>query len=821
MQALKEYRSEAKGLSDLLNFAALVDSGLVQCKDGSFLIGYFYRADDIASSTADERNFLTARINAALAKFGNGWATWHDANRLPDNYYPSEDKNYFPDPVSKLIDKKRREAFEREDSHFVTENVMIISYMPPYKAASKLNDLLWKDEEGTTKKTVADQVLEWFYKEITSIEDLLSSVIRIQRMKSYEVEINNKKYHRDELVNYLSYCLTNQLHEINIPTFGAYLDVFLGGFPVINGDTPKIGDNYVCPVVIEGLPFESYPNILNVLEAMPLTYRWSSRMIYLDQHEALNELGKIKRKWKQKVRGFFSQIFKTQNGQINEDALLMSSDVDNAITDAQSGLVTYGFFTSVVVIFGKNHEDLIENARYTVREITRLGFTCRIETINALEAWLGAIPGHTIQNVRRPLIHTLNQADLLPLSSMWAGESVAPNPYLDPQSPPLMYAQTNGGTPFRINLHVDDLAHTLVFGPTGGGKSVLLNTISSQYLRYRNARIFTFDKGRAAWGIVKACGGKFFDIAGEHSELNFAPLSDLDSPSDLAFAQGWIETLYQLQTETILTPSEKKAILKALELMKDSPRNERSLTNFNATVQSQKIRDAISHYTLDGALGNLLDADEDSLTVDQMNHWIAFEVEELMNLGERNLLPVLLYLFRKIEKSLDGRPTLLILDEAWLLLGHPVFKEKIREWLKVLRKANCAVVMATQSLSDAYSSGLLDVLLESCPTKILLPNPEADKEGTDNIVGPKDFYKALGLNDTEISLLKNGVKKRDYYFMQPAGKRMCQLGLDKTMLSFLAINYKTDAPVISSLINEYKDQWPYQWLETKGIYDYE
>ena len=85
-------------------------------------------------------------------------------------------------------------------------------------------------------------------------------------------------------------------------------------------------------------------------------------------------------------------------------------------------------------------------------------------------------------------------------------------------------------------------------------------------------------------------------------------------------------------------------------------------------------------------------------------------------MGDRNLIPVLLYLFRRIEKRLTGEPSLLILDEAWLMLGHPVFRDKIREWLKVLRKANCAAVLAPQSISDADRSAIIDVLKEICPT---------------------------------------------------------------------------------------------------------
>ena len=119
-----------------------------------------------------------------------------------------------------------------------------------------------------------------------------------------------------------------------------------------------------------------------------------------------------------------------------------------------------------------------------------------------------------------------------------------------------------------------------------------------------------------------------------------------------------------------------------------------------------------------------------------------------MQLGDKVVIPILLYLFHKIEQSLDGSPSAIFIDEAWVVLGHPVFRDKVKEWLKVLRKYNCAVILSTQSLSDATNSGILDILQESCPTKIFLPNSKAFQKGTDStILGPYDFYKAFGLND--------------------------------------------------------------------------
>jgi type IV secretion system protein VirB4 len=176
------------------------------------------------------------------------------------------------------------------------------------------------------------------------------------------------------------------------------------------------------------------------------------------------------------------------------------------------------------------------------------------------------------------------------------------------------------------------------------------------------------------------------------------------------------------------------------------------------------------------------------------------------------MIPVLLYLFRRFEKSLIGQPSLLVLDEAWVMLGHPVFRAKIREWLKVLRKANCAVVLATQSLSDAQNSGIMDVLVESCPTKILLPNHSARQENQYNL------YVDIGLNSRQIEIVANAVPKRDYYIIAPEGRRLVQLALGPRTLAFIGASDKESVARIRQLVNEYGlESWPDAWLEERGI----
>ncbi len=131
--------------------------------------------------------------------------------------------------------------------------------------------------------------------------------------------------------------------------------------------------------------------------------------------------------------------------------------------------------------------------------LENLGFTARVETVNAVEAFLGTIPGHTIENVRRPIMHTLNLAHLMPLTTIWPGLARNPCPFYPQPAPPLTFAATTGATPFRLSLHVGDVGHTLVLGMTGGGKSTLLGLLMAQHYRYAKAQIFAFDKGYSAF----------------------------------------------------------------------------------------------------------------------------------------------------------------------------------------------------------------------------------------------------------------------------------------------------------------------------------
>ena len=798
---LNEFRSKAFGLPDLLPWAALVDNGVVLTKSGALIAGFEYFGPDLDSSTKQELGAMAARINSALL-LSDGWSIHCDAVRaLAPGYGP---QGAFPDRTTRLLDDARRSSHEDTHAGFTSRYFMVLCWSPDPDAAGKTAAVF---TEGRQENGLAARNLARFQDAVTDIEGRLSSVVRARRLVDRTDPWTGAV--ESELLAHLESCVSlSHRDKFKLSEVPMYLDSVLGRHDFTTGFEPVINDRTMLAIAITGFPGTSFPGILDFLSRLPIEYRWSNRFICLDQRQADRVLSGYRSKWAQKRKSLMNLLRENAGGgqatHINLDADSMANDAVLALAENSAGLVRYGYYTSTILLSDPDQQRLREIGLEVVKLIQNSGFTARIEGVNAVEAYLGALPGNVSANVRRPLINTLNLAHLLPLTAVWPGPEANPCPFYPENSPPLLYAKTDGSTPFRLCLHDGDLGHTAIIGPTGSGKSTLLATMVAQHFRYPKAQAFVFDKGYSMFPMVAAAGGQHYDIAGVDESLAFCPLARCDEPPEQTWAAEWIESLCELQGVTI-TPGHRQEIYRAVVHLGQSTiaAEQRTMTNLLVALQDQHLRDALQAYTLRGAAGNLLDAEKDGLQDDIFQ---VFELEHLMNKGEKIVLPVLTYLFHKIEQRFQGQPTLLVLDEAWIMLGHPAFKAKIREWLKVLRKSNVAVIFATQSLSDLTRSGIADVIFESCPTKILLPNPQAM---TENL---RPLYQSIGLNARQIEIISMATPKRQYYQIHPEGRRLFDLGLSGPELAFVGSSGKEDLVRIRELQEKEGNAWPAAWL---------
>ncbi|PCI04640.1 MAG: conjugal transfer protein TrbE [Hyphomicrobiales bacterium] len=796
MLNLSEYQKRPALLADYLPWACLVAPGVILNKDGSFQRSARFRGPDLESATEAELIATCARINDVLRRFGSGWALFFEAIRTPAREYPQSGYPLrgFPDPVSALIDEERRAAYENAGNLFETGYRLTFVYLPPVETVNRVERVLIESADDKPGLSYHDH-LDSFVQQTDRAFDLLGQLMP-------EVAPLNDS----ETLTYLHDCISTRRHLIKVPDVPAYLDAVLVDTPLTGGLAPMLGNSHLRVLSILGFPGSTTPGLLNQLDNLGFEYRWMTRFISMDKAEAEKVLRKYRRQWfaKRKSIGAIIKEVMTneQSALVDSDASNKAADADAALQELGADLVSYGYVTTTFVVWDEDENRVREKIRAAQRIIDERGFATIDENANSVEAWLSSLPGHVYANVRQSPINTLNLSHIMPLSATWAGP--ARNEHLD--GPPLITVRTNGTTPFRLVTHVGDVGHTLIVGPTGAGKSVLLSLLALQFRRYPNAQITMFDKGGSARAAVLGMGGNYFDL-GSEGAIAFQPLANIDLVAERSFAQGWLLDIFA-QEGVKITPDTKDAVWSALSNLAGAPTAERTLTGLATLLQVNELRQALQPFTLEGPYGRLLDSDSDRLTLGDVQ---CFEMEELMH-ETGAVLPVLTYLFHRLEAGFDGRPALLILDEAWLFLDHPAFAARIREWLKTLRKQNVSVIFATQGLSDIADSSIAPAIIESCPSRIFLPNDRAIEPQS------KAVYQAFGLNDRQIEIISRAVPKRDYYIQSRQGNRLFELNLGEVALAFTGAGTKQDHALMSELIAAHgESEFAEFWLRTKGL----
>src|SRR2546421_290218 len=687
---MRERRVAPAGLADLVTWAFLVDDGVVLQKDGSLLAGWRYHGPDLAAATPEELDALSRHVNDALLPFTDDWMFHVDAIRRPAAAYtPSR----FPDPIAQLIDDERRAAYEaKSNRQFETEYFLVVTHRPPPDVFSRAAAFFVQGAEGA--RVEWGRVLEAFGTQRQVLEQRLTGRLQLARLDA------------DALLTHLHACLTGLAHPVRTPPRGSYLNVVLADQDLVGGFAPRVGRMAIRAVAVQAYPHASHAGQGDVLNALPFAFRWSHRVLPLGTAQAAQQIRRHQLQWFKKRKGAAAWVQEMVGGKrdaapraddelwLDQDARHLAQDASDAAGENASGAVRFCCFTQVAIAMDPDLARADMVAGEILKALTDAGFPGRIETVNALEAYLGSLRGHGYPNLRRPLLSTRNIAALLPVTSVWPGLATNPSPFFPPQSPPLLWAATDGSTPFRVHLHDSDVGHTLVLGKTGSGKSVLLALLAAQFRRYPGAQVFAFDVGYSLWALVHAAGARHYDLAaGRVDALAFQPLARIDDPAERAWSADWLETLVGLQGVTV-TPLLRGRIDRALALVARNEPPHRTLIELTVQLQDETLAVALRPYTVAGNYGQLLDASGDDLADGRFQ---VFEMKHLLVLDDRIALPVLLYLFRRIEQRLDGSPTLIAIDEAWMALMHSLFGARGNQWLLQLRKQNAAVVLATPS----------------------------------------------------------------------------------------------------------------------------
>ena len=741
----------------------------------------------------------------AQVALGDRWCVHAEARRLPTDSYPA---GTFDRPAAALIDRERAGRFAGDAQAFETRTYLTLTYLPPEDRSSKLVDVFVELPPNEVRPNPQRQYFEQYRQAVDKLVALLEGFCP-------DVDV----LERDELLTFLHGSVSPRPHFVACPDTRDKPPLFLAerlcDAPLEAGLGLKLGGHYVASVGVRSWPPATVPGTLTRLCGLPLSLRWTVRWLPMDRLKAEKNLNALKRHWFQKRKNLWTMMREVAT---KEESRLESSDATNKADEVEATLAllgadeaAVGHVTMSVHVTAETEEAALAKARM-VQEVTdSLGWVTELERVNALQSWLGSLPGHAYADVRRPLMNSLNVCDVVPLAQAWRGDTW--NGHLD--APCLLQAKTEGSTPFALNLHQGDVGHTLVAGPTGAGKSTLLNLLAAQWMRYDGAQVYFFDKGGSCRTLTYAMGGDFYDLSTSGVEaaaeggsavtaggtLGFQPLAELDTDADRAWAAEWAAALIEGEKVDV-DAARRERVWAAINSLAAAPREERTISGLHHLLQDKEAKEALAPFCVGGPFGGLFDADRDPLhaaDADLFNagRWQAFEMEELMT-HPRAVAAALGYLFHALDRRFDGSPTLLVLDEAWLFLDHPLFRTKIREWLKVLRKRNVAVVFATQSMADVGRNEIAPAILESCLTRVLLPNAAAAEPVTRRV-----YEDLLGLNAQQLRILATAIPKRHYYYASVRGNRLIDLDLSRPELALVAASTPTDQAAAREVLAEH------------------
>lgn len=816
LDLLKLTKEPTNQLKNLLPYSFIISPGVCLLKNAAVMATYQVEYPDLESSAAGDIAGMAELFNSSVMALAaqEGWAVWFDCKRFKTKEYPA---GHFTNLAGWLIDERRNENYRSYGEHFTTEYYVTFVYQLPGEADTKSTALFYKNANSQKNKKKKNEStflnhenLPVVKKEIEQFEDEIEKVMGTLGTRLWYQRLDDS-----QLFSYIkSSC---SLHNDNLiypeNTF-FFLDNYLTDMDVHTSMPLKIGEYYVPVLSVMDFPNKTYPAIFDGLNRTMVEFRWTTRFIPLSKEASMKQAEKYQNRFyssrKSGMTLFTEMAMNVEIDKENRAAVEMESQASDLQADIALGNLYLGYYTSNLMVWDKNFEKAKDKARRLSQIIRASGFGVKEETLNNFNAWLGMLPGNIYSNVRRPLITTKNLSHIIPLSSAWQGHlwNRQFNDWCN-EGVPHCVCSTNYGTPFFLNLNVNDVGHSFVFGPTGSGKSTLLALLMAQATKYPDANIICIDKQLSSRAFMVASGGVYVEPGKD--KVAFQPLSELKNPNlcseseyneSILWCQQFIEGLLSQQgVET--NPIMSSAINETLKLLSNKDSSAHDLTSFQGYVNYidpatgiNTIQSALEPYCKGGEFGSIFDADVTTLNLSKI---MAIEMGSLMRLSEKAVAPALMYIFRYLEKIWnvghgEKQPvTFLFLDEAWLYLQSPIFASFVREWLKTLRKKRVFCIFATQEVADVAKSSLRETILTQCITKIYLADPNAATPAV------ADSYRYFGLTDSEISALSHARMKWDYFFKNTQGCRMFQLDLDDFQLALIA----SDHELLDNLEDEY------------------
>lgn len=814
------YEASARSYAELVPFMALVAPGMVINKDGSLLVCYAMAGVDQEGLPQYEVDRYANLVEHAFRGFTERFSVWFTVDRRRIEEYPAAE---FSDPVSKWVDEHWKHQFQ---THGQFQNFLYVSilYTPPGGAEGYMEKVghFVKHEGASLLSALGRAAITSLSKQRTfdfDANQLLAFMSDFEeKLSTFEqtvLDVDLRRLQDSDLLGFLHRrCSpTSYQSKVKVPEIPAYLDSYLPGDQLVSrGDTLRFrgseGDKHIAAMSLKDWPDWTNPGILDDLLAIPGELTISQVYRFADNTKAkgfIESVEKHNRAMQKSLFGYLKEaLTHEESHQVNHGRVLLAQDASDALTEMTAVNRSYGHYNLSVITYGDSATEAETTLRIVNQVLQRRGYLTVRETMHLLSAFVGSIPGQWGELVRWYFVSSANIADLAPVRTLGIGKKT--NDYFRDQrgdgidQPALTVLSTEFNTPYFFNFHQADLAHTITIGPSRTGKSSFMNFLIAQFQKYEPCSTIIFDKDYSCRIPILMQGGDHVDLGmNAESGVSLNPMRLLGEQNSRGWLTNWLEMLltskgYQMRAADL---DNLKNALERLAAQPPAMWRLQSLTPF----LSRELQEELHPWVSSGAYARYFDNATDTFSLGNKT------CVEMGGLFQTPAIATLFidYAFFCIQKKLDGRPTLIYIEEAWFMLANEQFARGIDNWLRTLAKRNAFLIMATQSLQEIATSPIFATIIDNIPNRIFLPNAQAMTHA--------DMYRDLfQLNDEQINRIRNAVPKRNYYIVTPRLSRMVDVSLPPEIMAVVRSDSRAQKVFVKHMNSDDPD-WRNNYLK--------
>ena len=772
-QIWKEHQRSG-ALNALVNVCSFLDEHTFLTKGGDLGVVLHVRGIDYECLDSGEIASFTGRFEAALRNLTDEFRLYQYLLKRTNPTVPYREYDNLP-VVNRAIQGRMEFMRGRAETLYSLELYYVMLYEGWHRHRTRhewLLQFIREPRAALDASLSGEHRLTILESELTHAQQVLASkaksfLVQLRDLVNAELLTKAEAFHfLGRLLNYAPYRADNMRLK-----FDLFLDQQLAGSPLeCHREHLRLNDHHVKVLSVTEPPAQTFAHMLRGLLELP-----SNSIVVSEWKRAGNST--IRKLIRGKRRHFHNSKTSLANylhdSPPSERSLLID-DADEALVN-ELGLSLrelevngnyFGEWSMTVVLYDLDRAKLDRSVAECVKVFATQDATVLEERYNLLNAWLSVLPGNCHYNLRRLYLLNTNCADLSFLFTLHTGE--LHNQHLNQEY--LAVLETNHSTPYYLNLHHEDNAHTVILGATGAGKSFLLNFLLTNLQKYRPYTVI-FDLGGGYESLTRLFGGGYLRVGVEaQSAFTINPFSLSPTKENLHFLYSFVRVLIESSGYQMASADERDLYEQIENLYQIEP-NMRTLFTLR-NILSRRMAEHLYKWVGEGQYAWLFDNVEDNLTFARFQ---CFDFEG-MDKYAQVLEPLLFYILHRANASihaLDLATTLkvFVMDEAWRFFRNVTIRQYVIEGLKTWRKKNAAMILATQSGDDLYRSELLPVIVESCATKMFLANPGMDRAA---------YRERFHLNETEAELIARLIPKQQILIKRPDLTKVVNLQVDPT-----------------------------------------